>query len=113
MAQSNLVRSPLLLELGEVATVLAMVASSDGVGLSGIRFRNSGRDGNLWVGCPSFSHSTQGGWMHGGSGVVVSFFFRLPPNVARRLAGGDVEGMVGVSMGIVIGIPSIWGGRDG
>ena len=26
---------------------------------------------------------------------------------------GGVEDMVGVSMGIVIGIPSIWGGRDG
>jgi hypothetical protein len=26
---------------------------------------------------------------------------------------GGVEGVVGVSMGIVIVIPSIWGGRDG
>jgi hypothetical protein len=111
MAQANLVRSPLLLELGEVAAVLAIVASGDGVGLSGIRFRNSGRDGHLWVGCPSFSHSAQGGWMHGGSGVVGSFFFRLPPTVAGRLVSGGVEGMVGVSMGIVMGIPSIWGGK--
>jgi hypothetical protein len=54
MAQAKLVRSPLLFELGEVATALAIVASGDGVGLSGIRFHNSGRDGHLWVGCPSF-----------------------------------------------------------
>jgi hypothetical protein len=44
---------------------------------------------------------------------VGSFFFHLPPAVAGRLVSGGVEGMVGVSMGIVIGIPSIWGGRDG
>jgi hypothetical protein len=72
-----------------------------------------GRDGNLLVGCPSFSHSVQGGWTRGGSGDVGSFFFHLPPAVAGRLVSGGVEGMVGVSMGIVIGIPSIWGGRDG
>ena len=42
-----------------------------------------------------------------------SFFFHLPLAVARRLVSGGVEGMVGVSMGIVIGIPSVWGGRDG
>ena len=51
--------------------------------------------------------------MHGGSGFVGSFFFRLPPAMAGRLVSGGVEGMVGVRMGIVIGIPSIWGGRDG
>jgi hypothetical protein len=51
--------------------------------------------------------------MRGGSGAMGSFFFLLPPTVAGRVAGGDVEGMVGVSMGIVIGIPSVWGGRDG
>jgi hypothetical protein len=113
MAQANLVRGPLLLELGEVAAVLARVASGDGVGLSGMRFRNSGTDGHLWVGCPSFSHSAQGGGMRGGSGAVGSFFFLLPPAVAGGLVIGGVEGMVGVSMGIVIGIPSIWGGRDG
>jgi hypothetical protein len=38
MVQVNLVHSPFLLELGEVATVLAIVASDDDVGLSGIRF---------------------------------------------------------------------------
>jgi hypothetical protein len=78
-----------------------------------MRLRNSGRDGHLLVGCPSFSHSMQGGWMHGGSGVVGSFFFRLPPSVAGGLVSGGVGGMVGVSMGIYIGIPSVWGGRDG
>jgi hypothetical protein len=51
--------------------------------------------------------------MCGGSGVVGSFFFLLPLAMAGRVVSGGVEGMVGVSMGIVIGIPSIWGGRDG
>jgi hypothetical protein len=44
---------------------------------------------------------------------VGSFFIRLPSAVAGRVVSGGVEGMVGVSMGIVIGIPSIWVGRDG
>ena len=57
MAQANLVRGPVLLELGEVAAVLAIVASGDGVGLSGMGFRNSGMDGHLWVRCPYFLHS--------------------------------------------------------
>jgi hypothetical protein len=48
--------------------------------------------------------------MHGGSGAVGSFFFLLPPAVAGGLVSG---GVVGVSMGIVMGIPSFWGGRDG
>ena len=111
MAQANLVRGPLLLGLGEVAVVLARVASGDGVGLSGMRFRNSGIDGHLWVGCPYFSHSAQGGGVCRGSGAVDSFFFLLPPAVVGGLVIGGVEGMVGVSMGIVIGIPSVWG-RD-
>jgi hypothetical protein len=51
--------------------------------------------------------------MRGGSGVVGPFFFLLPPVMAGGLVSGGVEGMVGVSMGIVIGIPSVWGGRDG
>jgi hypothetical protein len=78
-----------------------------------MRLRNSGKDGHLLVGCPYLSHSAQGGWTHGGSRVVGSFFFLLPPAVAGRLVSGGVEGMVGVSMRIVIGIPSVWGGRDG
>jgi hypothetical protein len=45
--------------------------------------------------------------MHGESGAVGSFFFRLPPAMAGRLVSGGVEGMVGVSMGICMGIPSI------
>jgi hypothetical protein len=44
---------------------------------------------------------------------VGSFFFHLLLVVARRLVSGGVEGMVGVSMGIVIGIPFVWGRRDG
>jgi hypothetical protein len=51
----------------------------------------------------------QVGGMHGGSGVVGSLFFLLPPAVAGGLVSG---GVVGVRMGIVMGIPS-WGGRDG
>ena len=48
--------------------------------------------------------------MRGGSGVVGSFFFLLPPAVA----GGSVSGgVVGVRMGIIMGIPSFGGGRDG
>ena len=38
-----------------------------------------------------------------------SLFFLLPPAVVGRVVSGGVEGMVGVSMGIIIGIPSIWG----
>jgi hypothetical protein len=34
-------------------TVLATVVSVDGVLLSGIKFHNSGRDGQLLVWCPS------------------------------------------------------------
>ena len=49
----------------------------------------------------------------GGSGDMGSFFFLLPPVVERGLVIGCGEDMVGVSMGIVIGIPSIWGGRGG
>jgi hypothetical protein len=51
--------------------------------------------------------------MCGGSGFVGSFLFRLPPSVEGGLVSGGVGGMVGVSMGICIGIPSVWGGRDG
>jgi hypothetical protein len=51
--------------------------------------------------------------MRGGSGVVKSFFFHLPLAMVGRLVSGGVEGMVGVSMRIFIGILSIWGGRDG
>jgi hypothetical protein len=39
---------------------------------------------------------------------VGSLLFLLPP----AIAGGAVS-VVGVSMGIIIGIPSVWGGRDG
>jgi hypothetical protein len=51
--------------------------------------------------------------MHGGSGAVGSFLFLLPPAMVGGLVSGGVEGMVGVSMGIVMGIPSVWEGRDG
>ena len=48
--------------------------------------------------------------MCGGSGFVGSFFFLLPPAMVGVLVSG---GVVGVSMGIVMGIPSFLGGRDG
>jgi hypothetical protein len=51
---------------------------------------NSGRDGHLLVGCPSFSHSVQGGWTHVGSGAMSSFFFFLPPVVEGGLVSGGV-----------------------
>ena len=78
-----------------------------------MRLCNLGRDEHFFVGWSSFSHTAQGGWTRGGSGVVGSFFFRLPPSVVGGLVSGDVGGMVGVSMGICIRIPSVWGGRDG
>jgi hypothetical protein len=78
-----------------------------------MRLLNSRRDGHLLVGCSSFSHSAQGGWTRGGSGEMGSFFFHLPPDVAGVLESGGVGGMLGVIMGIRIGIPSVWGGRDG
>ena len=104
----NLVLNPLLLE-GLVVLLLAVVTDVDGGGLGGIKFRSSGRDGQLLVWWPSFSHSAQGGGMRGGSGVVGSFFFLLPPDVAGGLV---ICGVVGVRMEIVMGIPSC-GGRDG
>jgi hypothetical protein len=88
MAQANLVRSPLLLELGEVTVVLARVASGDGVGLSGMRFPNSGTDGHLGVRCLSFVQSAPGGGMCRGSGAMGSFLVLLPPAVAGGLVIG-------------------------
>jgi hypothetical protein len=88
MAQANLVRGPLLLELGEVAVVLARVASGDGVGLSGMRFRNLGTDGHLGVGCPSFSRSAPGVGKCRGSGAMGYFFVLLPLVVAGELVIG-------------------------
>jgi hypothetical protein len=88
---------------------LTVVVGVVGVGLRGIKFHNLGSDGQLLVWWPSFSHSVQGGGMHGGSGAVGSFFFLLPPAVAGRLVSGVV---VGVRPGMVMGRPSC-GGRDG
>ena len=81
MAHANLVSSPLLLVFYEIVTILEEVMSSGGARGSWMRLRNSGRDENLLVGCPSFLHSVQGGWMHGGSGAVGSFFFHFPPTM--------------------------------
>jgi hypothetical protein len=92
MEYENLVRSPLLLVFCEIAAILEEATSSGGARGSWMRLSNSGRDGHLLVGCPSFLHSAQGGWMHGGSGAVGSFFFRLPPSIARGLVSGGVGG---------------------
>jgi hypothetical protein len=89
---------------------LVVVAGVGGVFLSGITFCNSGSNRQLLVWWPSFSHSAQGGGMHGGSGAVGSLFFLLAPAVVGGLVSG---GEVGVRMGIVMGIPSFLGGRDG
>jgi hypothetical protein len=67
--------------------VLAVVTGVDEVGLGGIKFCNSGRDGQLLVWWPSFSHSVQGGAMRGARGAVGSFCFLLPP----AIAGGGRE----------------------
>jgi hypothetical protein len=64
MAHVNLVRSPLLPVVGDVVVVLGVLgeAMSDVVARgSWIKLRNSGREGHLFVGCPSLSHSAQGG----------------------------------------------------
>ena len=84
MAHVNLVYILLLLVFYEIAAILEEATSGGGARGSWMRLHNSGRDGNFLVGCPSFSHSVQGGWTHGGSGVVGSFFFHLPPAVTGR-----------------------------
>jgi hypothetical protein len=74
-----------------------------GVGLGGIKFCNSGSDGQLLVWWPSLSHNAQGGGMCGGSGAVGSLFCHLPPAV---VGGVGSMGVVGVMTGIVMGSPS-------
>jgi hypothetical protein len=64
MAHVNLVRRPLLPIVGdavEVMGVLGEVMSGVVARGSWIRLRNSWREGHLFVGCPSLSHSAQGG----------------------------------------------------
>jgi hypothetical protein len=76
--------------------VVAVVISGVGVGLGGIKFRNSGNDGQLLVWCPTLSHNAHGGEMRGGRGAVGSFVSRLPSAGSRgsREYGG-VEGSGG------------------
>jgi hypothetical protein len=57
MMHANLVRSPLLLVFCEIATILEEAMSGGGARGSWMRLCNSGRDGNLLVGCLYFSHS--------------------------------------------------------
>ena len=88
--------------------------SGVGVGLGGIKFRNSGSDGQLLVWCPSLLHSAQGGGMRGGRGVVGSFFAFLPPAGAGGVGSIGVSGVgsmgamggLGVRTGMVIGSPA-------
>jgi hypothetical protein len=60
--------------------VVVVVVSGVGVGLGGIKFRNSGSDGKLLVWFPSLSHSAHGGGMHGGRGFVGSLFRSPAPS---------------------------------
>ena len=94
--------------------MVAVVVSGVGVGLGGIKFRNSGSDGQLLVWCPSLLHSAQGGGMRGGRGVVGSFFALLPPAVVGGVGSIGVSGVgsigamgvLGVRTGIVMGSPA-------
>jgi hypothetical protein len=64
MAQAKLVHNPFLcvVEDSIVAVDVLGGVASNGVSLgSWIRLCNSGRVGHLLVGCPSLSHSAQGG----------------------------------------------------
>jgi hypothetical protein len=64
MAHTNLVRSPLLPIVEDVVVVLGVIGEAIGDVVSQgswIRLRNLGREGHMFVGCPSFSHSAQGG----------------------------------------------------
>ena len=83
-----------------------MVVSGVGVGLGGIKFRNSGNDGQLLVWWPVFSHSAQGGGMRGGRRATGSFCFLLPPAVAGGVGSMGVLRVVGVRTGIVMGSPA-------
>ena len=83
--------------------MVAVVMGGVGVGLGGIKFRNSGNDGQLLVWWPTLSHNVHGCEMHGGSGVVGSFVFRLPPVVAGGVGSIGVVGTLGVRTGIVMG----------
>jgi hypothetical protein len=88
--------------------------SGAGVGLGGIKFRNSGSVGKLLVWCPSLSHSAKGGGMRGGRGAVGSFFALLPPSVEGGVGSIGVSGVgsigargvLGVRTRIVIGSPT-------
>jgi hypothetical protein len=84
--------------------VVAVVVSGVGVGLGGIKFRNSGSDGQLLVWWPVFSHSAQGGGMRGGRGATGSFCFLLPPAVAGGEGSMGVGSMGVVGMGVVGGV---------
>ena len=94
--------------------MVAVVGSGVGVGLGGIKFRNSGSDEQLLVWCPSLSHNAQGGGMRGGRGAMGSFFALLPPVVAGGVGSIGVSGVgsigamgvLGVRTGIVMGSPA-------
>jgi hypothetical protein len=84
--------------------VVAVVVSGVGVGLGGIKFRNSGSDGKLLVWCPSLLHSTHGGGMRGGRGAVGSFFVLRPPVVAGGVGSIGVSGVGSIGAMGVLGV---------
>jgi hypothetical protein len=86
--------------------VVAVVVSGVGVGLGGIKFRNSGRDRQLLVWWPSLSHSMQGSGMHGGRGAMGSFLTLLPPVGAGGVGSIGAVGVLGVRTGIFMGSPA-------
>jgi hypothetical protein len=64
MAQADLVFNPLLPVVEDVVVVLDVLGevASDVIAQgTWIRLCNSGREGHLLMGCPSLSHSVQGG----------------------------------------------------
>jgi hypothetical protein len=114
MAHVNLAHNPLLPLVGDVVLVLGVLgeATSDVVDRgSWIKLHNSGREGHLLVWC--LAKCTRRLNLGGGSGAVGSFFFHLPPAAVVVLVSGVEGGVVGVSTGICIGIPYVWGGMDG
>jgi hypothetical protein len=64
MAEANLVRNPLLPAVEDVVVSLNVLGETMSNVISQgscIRLCNSGRVGNILVGCPSLSHNAQGG----------------------------------------------------
>jgi hypothetical protein len=116
MAHVNLVCIPLLPVVGDVVEVLGVLdEATSGVVARGswIKLHSWGERDIYWWGVLISRIVRKEVELRGGSGVVGSFFFHLPPVVVVVLASGGEGGAVRVRTGICIGIPSVWGGRDG